>query len=69
MDKVEYELNASRKGWNCSGCGLFVDCVGRPIFGNEIWVITSKGVAWIENKPKFKFCPQCGKPVRSDSHA
>ena len=64
MDKVEYELNASDKGWNCSNCGLFVDCIGRPIFGSEMLVITSKGTAWIENKPKYKFCPQCGKPVR-----
>ena len=64
MDKVEYELNASKKGWNCSNCGLFVDCIGRPIFGNEMFVITSKGVAWLENKPKYKFCPSCGKPVK-----
>lgn len=64
MDTVQLELNASKHGWNCSGCGLFVDSLGRPIFGDETWIISSKGVAWIENKPPFKYCPNCGKPVK-----
>lgn len=68
MDSVKLELNASRHGWNCSGCGLFSDVLGRPIFGKEIWHITSDGVAWLENKPKYKFCPQCGKPVEGESY-
>lgn len=68
MDYIEFELNASEKGWNCSGCGLFVDPLGRPIFGNEVWVISSKGTAWLENKPQFLFCPKCGKPVRRDQY-
>ena len=63
METVKLELNASRHGWNCTGCGLFSDALGRPIFGEEIWVITSKGVAWLENKPKYIFCPKCGKKV------
>lgn len=66
MDYVELELNASKKGWNCSGCGLFTDAIGRPIFGKEIWVISSNGTAWLENKPKYKFCPGCGAPVKGD---
>ena len=65
MESVELELNASKHGWNCSGCGLLFDSIGRPLFGGEIWVIHSNGVAWIENKPKIKYCPNCGKPVRS----
>jgi len=64
MDYVEFELNASKHGWNCSGCGLFVDSIGRPNFGEEVWVIYSKGTAWLENRPMFKFCPGCGKKVR-----
>ena len=63
MEKVRLELNASKHGWNCTGCGLFTDAIGRPIFGEEIWTIYSKGTAWIENKPKYKFCPLCGKEV------
>lgn len=66
MEYAKLELNASKHGWNCSSCKLFVDCVGRPIFGNEVWIITSTGTAWIENKPKFRFCPQCGKPIGDD---
>jgi len=69
MEYVELELNASKKGWNCTGCGLFSDAIGRPIFGKEIWVISSNGTAWLENKPKYVFCPQCGKPVRRDNYA
>ena len=61
---VSLELNASEKGWNCSFCGLFTDCAGRPIFGNEAWVIVANTSHWIENKPEYKFCPGCGKPVR-----
>lgn len=63
-DYVKFELDASHHGWACSNCKLFVDCMGRPIFGKPIWVIHCNGVSWIENKPKFKFCPQCGKPVK-----
>ena len=69
MDEyVTFELNASEHGWNCSGCGLRIDALGRPIFGNEVWTITSKGTAWIENKPMFLYCPRCGKPVKGDKH-
>ena len=68
MEYAELELNASKHGWNCSNCKLFIDAIGRPIFGNEVWVITSKGTAWVENKPKFKFCPKCGLPIRSGNH-
>ena len=64
METVKLELNASKHGWNCSGCGLFTDAIGRPIFGKEIWTISSNGIAWIENKPKYEFCPKCGKPVK-----
>ena len=62
-DYVSFELDAGEKGWRCSGCGLRVDVIGRPIFGTEIWVITSNGIAWIENRPKYNFCPKCGKKV------
>ena len=68
MDSAKLELNASKHGWNCSECGLFSDALGRPMFGKEIWIITSTGTAWLENKPKYKFCPQCGKPIRSDDY-
>ena len=68
MDYVEFELNASKHGWNCSGCGLFIDCIGRPIFGKEIWAITSNGATWIENKPRFNYCPKCGMPVKGDQY-
>lgn len=66
---VEFELNASKKGWNCSSCSLFVDCIGRPVFGKEAWKITAETSSWIENKPKFKFCPGCGLPVGGENHA
>ena len=67
MESVKLELNASRHGWNCSKCGLFIDCIGRPILGNELITVDSKGIAWIENRPKYNFCPNCGKPFRGDS--
>lgn len=66
---VDMELNASEKGWNCSSCGLFTDCIGRPLFGKEAWKITADNSSWIENKPKYVFCPNCGKPVRRENHA
>ena len=70
MDYAKLELNASKHGWNCSECGLFIDVIGRPIFGKEIWQITSTGTAWIENRPDFCYCPKCGKPIESgESHA
>jgi hypothetical protein len=64
MDYVELELNASEHGWTCSGCGLFIDAMGRPVFGHELWKITSTGKSWIENKPEFVYCPKCGKPFK-----
>ena len=63
-DYVKFELDAGEKGWRCSGCGLRVDSIGRPIFGQEAWEIISKNTTWIENKPCFIFCPKCGKKVR-----
>ena len=68
-DYVKLELNASEKGWNCSGCGLFTDCVGRPCFGDEAWMVITNSKTWLENKPKYKFCPGCGKPIKGDNHA
>lgn len=65
-DYVTLELDASRHGWCCSGCKLFSDSLGRPVFGTEIWSITSKGTAWLENKPNYIFCPKCGKKVRKN---
>ena len=59
---AKLELDASNHGWKCSECGLSVDSIGRPLFGSEVWVIYSKGTAWIENRPKFNYCPKCGKP-------
>ena len=62
-DYVVFELDAAQKGWRCSGCGLRVDAIGRPIFGKEMFIVTAKGTAWIENRPIFVYCPQCGKKV------
>jgi len=66
-EKVNFELDAGNNGWRCSGCGLLIDAIGRPLLGNETWVIQSKGIAWIENKPEWNYCPKCGKAV--DKHA
>lgn len=63
-DYVRLELDAAQKGWRCSGCGLLSDVLGRPIFGGEAWTIQTKSINWLENRPKYKFCPKCGKPVR-----
>lgn len=60
---VKFELDAGNNGWKCSGCSLRVDCIGRPIFGKQVWVVSSSGVSWFENYPKFNYCPNCGKPV------
>lgn len=65
-DYVKLELDAGKKGWKCTGCGLFTDCVGRPIFGKVAWEIFPKTNTWIENKPHYKFCPGCGKPLGGD---
>ena len=65
-DYVVLELNASKQGWICSGCGLFTDSVGRPQFGHESWTISCKTISWIENKPQYRYCPGCGKPLRRD---
>jgi len=64
VEYVELELDASRKGWRCSGCGLQIDCIGRPIFGDAPWSIKPKTNTWIENKPKFVYCPKCGEKVK-----
>lgn len=65
-DYAKLELNASKKGWNCSECGLFTDCVGRPLFGNEAWIFETKSNNWLENKPNYKYCPGCGRPLGGD---
>jgi hypothetical protein len=67
-DYVKLELDASRNGWVCSGCGLFTDCVGRPHFGQEVWFVKCKTISWIENKPEYVYCPRCGKLIGGDSH-
>lgn len=64
MEYAELELDATIKGWRCSNCSLLVDCIGRPIFGNEVWFIQTKSINWIENKPRFLFCPKCGMPFK-----
>lgn len=66
-NNVEFELNASEKGWTCTGCGLLIDCIGRPVFGAEMWTVQTRSNNWIENRPEFNFCPKCGKKVR-DRH-
>lgn len=63
MEYAKLELDASAKGWRCSECGLLIDSIGRPIFGNELWTIETKSIHWIENKPEFSYCPKCGKPI------
>ncbi len=64
MDTVELELDAGNQGWKCSGCGLMIDCIGRPIVGNPTWVVSTTSASWIENKPQWNFCPSCGKKVK-----
>ena len=64
MEYATLELNASEHGWNCSECGQKFDSIGRPLSGKEMWIFYSKGTAWLENKPKIKFCPGCGKPIK-----
>jgi len=64
LECVNLELDATNKGWRCSGCGLLIDCIGRPLFGSENITVRSKSIHWIENKPQYKFCPKCGKPVK-----
>ena len=61
---AKLELDASRKGWRCSDCGLSFDAIGRPIFGDEPWVIKPRTNSWLENRPRIKFCPGCGAPIR-----
>lgn len=63
METVKLELNASKRGWNCSGCGLFFDSIGRPIFGEEVFTVVHKGTAWLENRPHILYCPKCGRKV------
>ena len=67
MEYAKLELDASKKGWRCSKCGLPVDCIGRPIFGDEVWIIQTKSINWIENKPEFRYCPGCGSPFEGAS--
>ena len=66
MDYVKLELNASEHGWNCSGCGLFTNCIGKPIFKTEEWAIEFKTLSWLKNKPAYSFCPRCGKKIKKD---
>ena len=65
---AKLELDASKKGWRCSSCGLFVDSIGRPIFGHEPWTIQMKTNTWLENKPAYRFCPGCGEPIERSKH-
>ena len=67
METVQFELDGTNKGWRCSGCGLLVDSIGRPLFGNETWIIKTKSINWVENEPQFKFCPSCGKRVKQNA--
>ena len=60
---AKLELDASKKGWRCSDCGLSFDCIGRPLFGDEAWIIQPRSNTWLENKPQIKYCPGCGQPI------
>ena len=64
MEYTKFELNASEKGWRCKECGLLIDCIGRPLFGNEPWIIQTSSINWIENRPEWNFCPKCGRPAK-----
>lgn len=68
MNYAKLELDASVKGWRCSQCGLLFDCIGRPIFGTESFFIQIKTNNWLENRPKIRFCPGCGAPVKEGYH-
>ena len=63
---AKLELDAANKGWRCSDCRLPFDCIGRPIFGGEAWMIKTTSINWLENKPRIKYCPNCGKPIESE---
>lgn len=69
MEYAVLELDTSSKGWRCSECGLFSDALGRPIFGSERWSFKTTSLYWLENKPNYRFCPGCGKPIRRDKNA
>ena len=69
MEYTKFELDASKKGWRCSECGLFVDAIGRAVFGQQPFEIKMHTNSWLENRPEFLFCPNCGRPVRSGSRA
>ena len=62
MEYVKLELDASERGWRCSGCNMLVDSIGRPVMGELPWLVISRRNSWIESKPAWKFCPNCGKP-------
>ena len=68
MEYTKLELDASKKGWRCAECGLLIDAIGRPIFGNETWTFETKSISWIENKPEWNYCPKCGKPIKEGDH-
>ena len=68
MEFTKFELDASIKGWRCAECGLIVDCLGRPIFGNEMFTVQTRSINWIENKPEFNYCPKCGRPIKDGDH-
>jgi len=63
---AKLELDASRKGWRCSACGLPFDCIGRPVFGDEPWTIKTTSINWLENRPKIRFCPNCGEAIEKE---
>lgn len=63
MDYVKLELDASQKGWRCSGCGIQIDSIGRPVMGELPWLVITRRNNWIDSKPNWKFCPSCGKPI------
>ena len=64
MEYTKLELDATIKGWRCAECGLIADCIGRPIFGNEPWIIQTRSINWLENRPKWWFCPGCGRQIK-----
>ena len=60
---AKLELDAGQGGWKCSECGQRFDVLGRPVCGKETWVIKTKGISWIENRPVINYCPGCGRKV------
>ena len=65
---AKLELDAANKCWRCSVCNLPYDCIGRPIFGGEPWIINTQSTHWIENRPKNKYCSNCGERFMEREH-